>query len=213
MLSDEAPHFFDHRHNAYDLLAGSGHPYGFTRGHLAGELVRTGDRVLDIGCGDGFFSRRFFAARGAEVDAIDVEPTAIDHAREHNAHPHVRYVRQDAVTEAFPGERYDLVVWDGAIGHFPRETTDTMLAKIVAALAPDGVFAGSESLGVEGHDHLQYFASKDALVELLRPWFRYVDIRALQYVLPGGLVRHEAYLRCAQEPTRLDAASWTRAGP
>jgi SAM-dependent methyltransferase len=210
VLNDDTPHFFDQRHNAYDLLAGTGHPYGFTRGHLAGELVRRGDRVLDIGCGDGFFSRRFFAARGAEVDAIDVEPTAIAHAREHNADPHVRYILQDAVTEPFPADRYDLVVWDGAIGHFPRETTEAMLAKIAGVLGSAGVFAGSESLGEEGHDHLQFFASTDALAELLQPWFRHVDIRALEYTLPEGRVRREAYWRCAQEPTRLDAAGWTR---
>jgi 2-polyprenyl-3-methyl-5-hydroxy-6-metoxy-1,4-benzoquinol methylase len=210
VLSDEAPHFFDHRHGAYGLLAGTGHPYAFTRGYLAGELVRPGDRVLDIGCGDGFFARRFLAARGAEVDAIDVEPDAIRHADAHNRDPHVRYVLQDAVAEEFPSERYDVVVWDGAIGHFPRQTTEAMLAKIAGVLGSDGVFAGSESLGEEGHDHLQFFPSTEALVELLRPWFRYVDIRTLEYGLPDGRVRREAYWRCAQEPSRLDAGGWTR---
>jgi 2-polyprenyl-3-methyl-5-hydroxy-6-metoxy-1,4-benzoquinol methylase len=210
VLSDEAPHFFDHRHGAYDLLAGTGHPYAFLRGYLAGELVRPGDRVLDIGCGDGFFARRFFAARGAEVDAIDVEPDAIRHAEAHNAHPYVRYLLMDAVAEPFPAARYDVVVWDGAIGHFPLETTEVMLAKIAGVLADDGVFAGSESLGQEGHDHLQFFPSADALAELLRARFRHVDVRTLEYALPDGRVRREAYWRCAQEPSRLDAAGWAR---
>ena len=211
VLADSAPHFFDQRHNAYDLLAGVGHPFGFTRGYLAGELVRPGDRVLDIGCGDGFFARRFLAARGADVDAIDIEPDAIRHAQVHNADPQVRYVLGDAVAEPFPARRYDVVVWDGALGHFPRETTEAMLAKIVAVLGEDGVFAGSESLGHEGHDHLQFFPSTDALVEVLRPSFRYVDVRTLEYTLPDGRVRREAYWRCAQEPARLDGVAWTRA--
>ena len=91
--------------------------------------MRDGDRVLDIGCGDGFFARRFFAAHGARVDAIDIEPGAITHAERHNSAPQIRYFLKDAVGEPFPSDAYDVVVWDGALGHFSPDTTDRMLAR------------------------------------------------------------------------------------
>ena len=55
----------------------------------------------------------------------------------------------DAVNKSFPARRFDVVIQDGAIGHSPPATTDTMLKYIVTAPCPDGLFSGSESLGPE----------------------------------------------------------------
>ena len=175
--------------------------------------MREGDRVLDIGCGDGFFDRRFFAARGATVDAIDIEPSSIEHAERRNAAPGIRYQLQDAVGEPFPGDEYDIVVWDGALGHFAPETTDRMLGKIKATLGPGGAFVGSESLGFEGDDHLQFFHSLEDLGDVFARHFPHVLVRALEYRLPGGTLRREAFWRCAVDPERLERASWIRHAP
>jgi SAM-dependent methyltransferase len=210
--ADEAPHFFDHRIGSFLFATGKEHGFSYIRGYFASELVRDGDRVLDIGCGDGFFARRFFAARGASVDAIDIEPSAIAHAERHNSAPLIRYRLQDAVNEPFPSEAYDIVVWDGALGHFAPETTDLMLAKIRSALADGGVFVGSESLGSqEGEDHLQFFQSLDELGEILSGHFPHVMVRELEYRLPGGLLRREAFWRCAVDPNRIERANWSAA--
>lgn len=206
--ADEAPHFFDHRIGSFIFASGKGHGFGYLRGFFASELVRDGDRVLDIGCGDGFFARRFFAARGASVDAIDIEPSAIEHAERHNAAPQIRYRLQDAVSEPFPSDAYDVVVWDGALGHFAPDTTDRMLAKIKSALSDGGAFVGSESLGFQGEDHLQFFHSPEELAEILGRHFPYVMVRELEYRLPNETLRREAFWRCAVDPERLELAAW-----
>ena len=207
--ADEPPHFFDHRIGSFAFTTGKHHGFGYYRGFFASELVRDGDRVLDIGCGDGFFARRFFAARGASVDAIDIEPSAIEHAERHNSTPQIRYRLQDAVHEAFPSDDYDVVVWDGALGHFAPDTTDRMFAKIHSALADGGVFVGSESLGLEGQDHLQFFHSLEDLGEILGRHFPHVMVRELNYALEGGLLRREAFWRCAVDPERLERSGWS----
>jgi hypothetical protein len=46
-----------------------------------------------------------------------------------------------------------------------------MSKKIKKHLKPDGIFAGSESLGVEGHDHPQYFINPESLSYLFKPYF------------------------------------------
>jgi SAM-dependent methyltransferase len=206
--SPEPPHFYDHRIGAQSFASGAGTPFSWYRAFFAAQLMRSEDRVLDIGCGDGFFAARFFGERAAHVDALDIEPSAIEHAKRYNAAPNVAYHELDAVEQPFPAERYDVVVWDGAIGHFPRDTTARVLGKVAAVLAPSGAFAGSESLGQEGHDHLQFFPDLEALREVLAPHFAHVRLNEIEYEIPGGLLRREAYWRCAADPARLDPAGW-----
>jgi hypothetical protein len=82
------------------------------------------------------------------------------------------------------------------------------LAKVVRALTPDGAFVGSESLGAEGHDHLQFFDSVEDVRDILRSHFAHVEVRSLSYRIADGLDRNEAFWRCAQTRERLDEASW-----
>jgi hypothetical protein len=77
------------------------------------------------------------------------------------------------------------------------------------ALALAGVFAGSESLGKEGSDHLQFFAAPDDLAALFKPYFKHVELRTQTYS-GDGFVRREAYWRCANDPTRLRECDWEK---
>jgi SAM-dependent methyltransferase len=195
----EAPHFFNNRIGAFSALFGgqASGPYGLYRGFLSFELVQPGDALLDIGCGDGFFTKHFLSTGCKRVDAVDIEPSAIAAARRDNPAPNIHYHLLDAVGEPFPTERYDVIVWDGAIGHFPADTTDRMLQKIAAALASNGVFAGSESLGMEeGHDHLQFFDSIGDIDRLFKRIFAHRNYRVAHYRV-GGFVRREVYWRCS----------------
>lgn len=207
-LAEELPHYFDHRIGSFAFATGTAHAYSYYRGYFAAEVVRPDDSLLDIGCGDGFFSRRFFSPKCSHVDAIDVDPGAIAHAARRNAAANIRYSVLDAVSDPFPRQRYDVIVFDGALGHFAPETTAGLLDKIEAALDPDGVFVGSESLGVEGHDHYQFFETLDDLASIFGKHFQHVQLRVVEYVIPTGALRREAFWRCAHQASRLDDSSW-----
>ena len=210
LLGGDPPHFFDHRIGICQFAYGKEciGPYPYYRGFYSSELLRDGDRLLDIGCGDGFFSQRFFSQRCAQIDAIDIEPSAIQAAVANHAAANIRYYERDAVAQPFPQESYDVIVWDGALGHFAPDTTGLMLQKISRALARGGVFAGSESLGQEGSDHLQFFASLEDLAQAFRPHFQHVLLRSTSYRLSSGTLRQEAYWRCANDSQRLRECSW-----
>jgi SAM-dependent methyltransferase len=174
-------------------------------------VVQPNDQLLDIGCGDGFFTKRFLSTRCRKVDAVDIEPSAIESAALYNSAPNITYYLLDAVNEPFPSDQYDVIAWDGAVGHFAKETTDLVLAKIQSVLKTNGVFFGSESLGFEGSDHLQFFNSLDDLHGLFEPYFKFVQLRAVNYRTGQGnssFVRQEAFWRCANEEKRLRECSW-----
>jgi ubiquinone/menaquinone biosynthesis C-methylase UbiE len=216
-LSQEAPHFYDFRSGVFSLGFGDAPPSSHTldRAAMARDTFADGDRVLDIGCGDGFFTRRFYSDRAGRIDAIDVEKSAISHAGHYHAHPKINYVKCDAVAEPFPSNVYDAVIWNGAIGHFSAADTAIVLRKIRASLTPAGVFAGSESLGMEGHDHHQYFPDEAAVQELFAPYFRCVATRVVNYTIgtQRNFARREVFWRCSDSRESISRDAWNWAGP
>ena len=208
----EEPHYTNHRIGTFRFgFSGDANgPEYFYRGFFSSEMLRKSDRVLDIGCGDGFFTKRFFSARCESVDGVDIEPSAIAEASRFNSAPNVSYQLLDAVNRPFPRPPYHAVVWDGAIGHFARADTEQMLQKIKRSMTADAVFVGSESLGrEEGHDHLQFFDSLKDLRDLFRPFWKHVQVREVSYPLAhASFVRREGYWRCSDDHDRLRAAGW-----
>jgi SAM-dependent methyltransferase len=209
LWTDDPPHFFDHRIGAFDLAFGSARsgPYPWLRAFCAAEVIRDSDVLLDVGCGDGFFTARFFAPRCQAVDGVDFDPEAIASARRENAAPKVRYHLIDVSSEPFPQARYDVIVWDGALGHFAPDASKTVLSKIERALAPDGIFCGSESLGSEGVDHQQFFPDLQSLRGALSGHFPHLWLREVSYEV-GGQLRREAFWRGCVSPARHDATLW-----
>lgn len=212
LLSNEPPHYFNQRWTIANFAFGSGSygPYPLYRGFFASEVIRSGDTLLDIGCGDGFFTARCLAPSCKHVDAVDVDPHAIRAARAFNNAPNITWHLIDAVNNPFPSDNYDVIVWNGAIGHFPYITTDRLLNKIAGTLHRDGVFVGSESLGIEGSDHLQFFDSIGELHKIFEPHFRYIQMRSQEYpmLMNPSTFRNEAYWRCANHMSRLEKVSW-----
>jgi trans-aconitate methyltransferase len=89
-----------------------------------------GERVLDIGCGDGALTERLVEA-GCRVVAIDASPDQVRAARERGLDARVA----DATSLPFHGE-FD-AAFSNAVLHWIREP-DAALAAIHRALAPGG---------------------------------------------------------------------------
>lgn len=204
-LSTEHPHFFDQQAGFF-ITGYDKKPtgfYGFTRGFNAAEIIADGDVLLDIGCGDGFFTKRFFSVKCSHIDAIDIEPSAIQAGKKYNNDKKINYVLSDAIASPFPRTDYNVIVWDGAIAHFAGDTIQTMLLKIKKGLKQGGVFVGSEALGLDAGDHLQVFPSLEKLSLLFRPHFRHVALKSVKYEIPGNLIREEAYWRCSDSLEKI----------
>jgi 2-polyprenyl-3-methyl-5-hydroxy-6-metoxy-1,4-benzoquinol methylase len=76
------------------------------------SAVRAGDRVLDLGCGEGFFSAALLSA-GAEVLAVDVAPEPLRRAAVREPRLELRLIDGDGRWEL--EDSYFDVVWAGEV--------------------------------------------------------------------------------------------------
>jgi ubiquinone/menaquinone biosynthesis C-methylase UbiE len=87
-----------------------GHWTGETEFRLASRLLsaRPGAHLLDVGCGTGWFTRRF-AQQGLHVTGLDSNPEWLTYARA-RSDPTLRWVEGDAQALPFPSAHFDHVL-------------------------------------------------------------------------------------------------------
>lgn len=131
---------WDHAADAYAQGQASGRDY--TRYEFFGpaQVAMVGDvagaRLLDLGCGTGYFAREM-AARGAQVIGVDLSPKQIDHARATGpAAIDYRVMDAAAIGDAFGPARFDVVTSCMAVQDMPAP--GRVLAAIAHVLAPGG---------------------------------------------------------------------------
>ena len=96
--------------------------------------AKSGERILDVGCGTGHLAAQI-AATGAQVTGIDRSPEMIEQARA--AHPAIHFEVADARTMKFP-KPFD-AAFSNATLHWVTEP-EPAVAAIAAALRPGGRF-------------------------------------------------------------------------
>jgi SAM-dependent methyltransferase len=84
------------------------------------ERIRSGERVLDVGCGKGELAFDVAERAGATVIAIDASPWMLEFARERFAHPRVTFILADAV-DFTPDEPVGVAILSNVLEHIgPR---------------------------------------------------------------------------------------------
>jgi ubiquinone/menaquinone biosynthesis C-methylase UbiE len=101
------------------------------------DLKRT-DAVLDVGCGDGFWTSRLAPFSG-HVTGLDPDGASLDNARLLHAGPNLSYVRGVAESLPFPARSFDKVVSVSCVEHFADPQRG--LAEMARVLKPGGRIA------------------------------------------------------------------------
>lgn len=103
---------------------------------MCGDL--TGKSVLDVGCGDGKFSRRLGETGASRVVGCDLSAEMIALAERANPHDHVHFQVADA-TQFDLQEKFDVVVASLLLSlAADRTMLNRMVASLVRHLQPDG---------------------------------------------------------------------------
>lgn len=103
---------------------------------LALMLVGSDQRVLEVGCSAGHVTRRL-VERGNTVTGVELDPQALDLAREFLAEGHAIDLDQTRVSSVVEGP-FDVVVLGDVLEHVRRPAE--VLADLVALLGDDGRF-------------------------------------------------------------------------
>ncbi len=77
--------------------------------------VEPGQRVVDIGCGDGALAHALARERGARVTGIDADPAAIRAARAAGADGRLTFIEAEA--DGLPAEPFDVVIMSNVLEH------------------------------------------------------------------------------------------------
>lgn len=194
------PEWFDHRIDLYRNWPRN--MFWIERGIFPRRHMFEGCRVLDLFCGDGFYSRYFYNTIAGHIDALDRNKEAIEHARRWHSHPKISYVLADAVKEDFPSPAYDIIVWNEGIEHLDEAGYEVVLRKIKAALGGGGVLAGStpliaEELRMSSLHHSREFSSLKQLRGFLEQDFPRVAVEETVYPVGNGpSLRRTGYFAC-----------------
>ena len=86
------------------------------RAKLLSNHLCVGMRVLEIGCGTGYFTREL-ARSGAEIVAVDLSPDLLRIARRDCSAKNVRYEIQNACAMNYPDGEFDSVVGSSVLHH------------------------------------------------------------------------------------------------
>jgi len=106
--------------------------------------------VLDVACGNGYFSRRI-AAKGCRVVGIDMSWDGVMEAQRHNRNTQTGFALADALHLPFEGEVFDAAVSVCALEHFSDDVV--ALKEIHRVLKPGGQLVMTvDSLSYQGMD-------------------------------------------------------------
>ncbi len=130
-------------HGSYDLFATL--LFGGRRKHVFTELtalagVCPGDRVLDVGCGTGYFTRLVAEAAGRDGTAtgVDPSPEAVARARRVTRPANCSFAEGTAEALDALDDSYDVVVSSLMIHHLPEAMRPQAVAEMFRVLRPGG---------------------------------------------------------------------------
>ncbi len=198
------PAWFDHYINQYRWHE-TRDPSAWDRGTLGLMGMKSGCRVLDLCCGDGFYPYHFYSRRASRIVAMDYDKKGIAFARRHFRAANLEFRRGDIRTD-LPRELFDNVTWDAGIDYFTIPETNAILSEIKQRLTPTGLLSGVAPKwpkGYQGHsDQKNEFSTAQELGDLLRRFFRNVDVLELTGMPPEG--RTTQYFYASDAPLPLD---------
>lgn len=150
---------------------------------FAADLAR-GKKVLDAGCGSGYGAVLLLDGGAASVDAVDIDPKMIEHARVHYGSSGANYLADDCQTLSLARGPFDLICNFENIEHLPEPRK--FLAAAANLLAPGGVLITStpdrdvSPPYVNGKPANRYHVQewrREEFRDLLSPYFSQVEIR------------------------------------
>lgn len=116
-----------------------------------------GERILDIGCGDGAYDKKI-SGSGATVQGIDIHEKRLAAARKYYRGDRIDYHYMDASGLEFPDASFDKAMSLCVVEHL--EDDDLVMRNVARALKPGGLFVFSadslSNLGITAEERARH---------------------------------------------------------
>lgn len=99
--------------------------------------VKDSDRVLDCGCGDGFYLHLISKISNCELYGLDVDPNALESAKRNLAGRKITLIQGDVTSIPFDDNFFDKIVLSEVLEHIPDDAK--ALKEIKRVLKPGGI--------------------------------------------------------------------------
>jgi SAM-dependent methyltransferase len=161
----------------------------------------SGRRVVDLGCGFGWFSRWAAEAGAASVLGIDLSAKMLERATADTDDTRITYLRQDLDVIELPAAAFDVAYSSLALHYL--EDLGRILATVQQSMVAEGVFVFSIEHPIYSAPSNPQFVA-DASDHVTWPLDRYLveGPRTTDWLAPGVVKHHRTittYLSCLQE--------------
>ncbi len=195
--------YTDHYVNQFFLMSALKRTWWVEGPAFCGLAIEPGCRILELGCGTGYYTDVFFSPFATEIVAIDIDPRAIETARRMHQAKNIRYEVMD-FRKTMPDGPFDVVVWTPTIFAYTPDEVHTLMQRLREVMAKDARLCGFTCIeAVHGGPDVLWHDMK-SLAERLKRYFK--NVRAFERVHPTVQPpRHELYFFASEGPLPFDA--------
>lgn len=164
--------------------------------HVIQSLISLkNQRVADLGCGAGIFSRKVRDA-GANVDAVDVASQALQRLKSEDMH-NITPIQDCLPSTALNDQMYDLVVCTELIGYLKSADYRMLMAELARLVKNEGLVACSTELDINTNNPLEKFAALAETEFTVEKWL--LSYHLLQIRLCHFFETPAYYVTCYRE--------------
>lgn len=169
--------FFDHNVDLLQVWNGRGLE-AFERGVFNSFFIKNDSLVMELCCGDGFFSKQFYSQKAKKIVAVDYNIESHFFSTQMNASNKIQFMNESILSDVFWNNlpsSFDNIICDAAIDRFTEEQSEYLFNKISQKLSKDGVFSGYLTVG-NSHLTERSFSTSTELRSYFEKKFKVITI-------------------------------------
>lgn len=139
-------------------------------------LLPKNAKVLDVGCGAGIPTAKFFINKGFDMTGIDISETMINLAKKNV--PEAKFLKMDINNLEFPEEYFDGIISVYTLFHIPRKNHFKIFQNFYKLLKPGGKLLINTGIS-ESESFTRFFGVKMF-------WSNYSPDKTLELVRDAG---------------------------